>query len=156
MLTTPPQWRGWEWVELYLYSPICLHSVDRDGYYSYIGLITYIPDIRILSWFLYKSLIFIANSVCICFRLHFCSNAGQGYMQQYWPCWLSCDPLTGKWLELIIIILIYLSVRFFNVCRRLPETKRHSSLFLHWINCNWVVTRWQWLFYMYTIYEIGY
>ena len=24
------------------------------------------------------------------------------------------------------------------------------------MNCNWVVTRWQWLFYMYTKYEIGY
>ena len=24
------------------------------------------------------------------------------------------------------------------------------------INCNWVVTRWQWLFYMHTKYEIGY
>jgi len=24
------------------------------------------------------------------------------------------------------------------------------------INCNWVVIRWQWLFYMYTKYEIGY
>ena len=24
------------------------------------------------------------------------------------------------------------------------------------INCNWVVTRWQWLFYMYTKYEIFY
>ena len=24
------------------------------------------------------------------------------------------------------------------------------------INCNWVVTRWQWLFYTYTKYEIGY
>jgi len=24
------------------------------------------------------------------------------------------------------------------------------------INCNWVVTRWQWLFYMYTKCEIGY
>jgi len=23
-------------------------------------------------------------------------------------------------------------------------------------NSNWVVTRWQWLFYMYTKYEIGY
>ena len=27
---------------------------------------------------------------------------------------------------------IYLSIRFYNTCRRLPETKRHSSLFLHW------------------------
>jgi len=25
-----------------------------------------------------------------------------------------------------------------------------------YINCNWVVTRWQWLFYMYTKHEIGY
>jgi len=24
------------------------------------------------------------------------------------------------------------------------------------IYCNWVVNRWQWLFYMYTEYEIGY
>jgi len=24
------------------------------------------------------------------------------------------------------------------------------------IYCNWVDTRWQWLFYMYTKYEIGY
>ena len=24
------------------------------------------------------------------------------------------------------------------------------------IICNWVVTLWQWLFYMYTKYEIGY
>ena len=24
------------------------------------------------------------------------------------------------------------------------------------INYNWVVTRWQWLFYMYTKHEIGY
>jgi len=24
------------------------------------------------------------------------------------------------------------------------------------INCNWVVTRWQWLFYMFTKYEIVY
>ena len=23
------------------------------------------------------------------------------------------------------------------------------------INCNWVVTRWQWLFYVFTKYEIG-
>ena len=24
------------------------------------------------------------------------------------------------------------------------------------INCNWVVSRWQWLFYTYTKHEIGY
>jgi hypothetical protein len=26
---------------------------------------------------------------------------------------------------------IYLSIRFYDSCRRLPETKHHSSLFLH-------------------------
>ena len=34
---------------------------------------------------------------------------------------------------------IYLSVRFFNSCRRLPETKRHSSLFLHWSGSKFLV-----------------
>ena len=29
----------------------------------------------------------------------------------------------------------------------------YSNIFIY---CNWVVTRWQWLFYMYTKYEIGY
>ena len=30
------------------------------------------------------------------------------------------------------------------------------SLITIFMNCNWVVTRWQWLFYMYTNYEIYY
>ena len=38
----------------------------------------------------------------------------------------------GTYLKIIIIIIIII------------------------INCNWVLTRWQWLFYMYTKYEIGY
>jgi len=29
-------------------------------------------------------------------------------------------------------------------------------LMMVFINCNWVVSRWQWLFYMFTEYEIGY
>jgi len=40
------------------------------------------------------------------------------------------DPPTPTY-ELIIVIIIF-------------------------INCNWVVTQWQWLFYMYTKYEAGY
>ena len=28
--------------------------------------------------------------------------------------------------------VFYLSIRLYDSCRRLPETKRHSSLFLHW------------------------
>jgi hypothetical protein len=39
--------------------------------------------------------------------------------------------VTGEWRIIIIIIIIF-------------------------INCNWVDTRWQWLFYMYTKYDIGY
>ena len=30
------------------------------------------------------------------------------------------------------------------------------TIIIIFINCNWIVTRWQWLFYMYTKYEIGY
>ena len=32
----------------------------------------------------------------------------------------------------MLITSIYLSIRFYKSCHRLPETKRHSSLFLHW------------------------
>jgi len=35
----------------------------------------------------------------------------------------------------------------------LPVRKRFNNIFIY---CNWVVTRWQWLFYTYTKYEIGY
>jgi len=31
-----------------------------------------------------------------------------------------------------------------------------STVIIIFIYCSWVVTRWQWLFYMYTEYEIGY
>ena len=34
---------------------------------------------------------------------------------------------------------VYLSIRFYNSCRRLPETKRHSSLFLHWSGSKFLV-----------------
>ena len=36
----------------------------------------------------------------------------------------------------------------------------HTNAFLHimfiFIYCNWVVARWQWLFYMYTKHELGF
>ena len=44
------------------------------------------------------------------------------------------DHKATKTVHLIIIIIIIIII----------------------INCNWVVTRWQWLFYMHTKYEIGY
>ena len=34
--------------------------------------------------------------------------------------------------------------------------KYYFYIYNIFIICNWVVTRWQWLFYMYTKYEIGY
>ena len=40
--------------------------------------------------------------------------------------------ILNVWLSHHALYTHYLSVRFFNSCRRLPETKRHSSLFLHW------------------------
>jgi len=30
------------------------------------------------------------------------------------------------------------------------------NLIIIFIYCNWVITRWQWLFYVYRKYEIGY
>ena len=49
-------------------------------------------------------------------------------------------------------------------CLHAPEHRLHLVIIIMMmmiiiiiiINCNWVVTRWQWLFYMYTEYEIGY
>ena len=32
--------------------------------------------------------------------------------------------------------------------------RRPSDIIIIFINCNWVVTLWQWLFYMYTKHEI--
>jgi len=32
----------------------------------------------------------------------------------------------------------------------------NKIIIIIFINCNWVVTWWQWLFCMYTKYEIGY
>ena len=41
-----------------------------------------------------------------------------------------------------------------------PEDDRlqskHVAAIIIFIYCNWVVTRWQWLIYMYTKYETGY
>jgi len=36
-----------------------------------------------------------------------------------------------------------------------PRSLTVIIIIIIFINCNWVVTRWQWLFYMYTKYEIG-
>jgi len=33
--------------------------------------------------------------------------------------------------------------------------KKYAKVIIKFIYCNWVVTRWQWLFYTYTKHEIG-
>ena len=37
-----------------------------------------------------------------------------------------------------------------------PTGIRNYNLIIIFIYCNWVVTRWQWLFYMHTKYENGF
>jgi hypothetical protein len=36
------------------------------------------------------------------------------------------------------------------------NNNNNNNIIIIIINCNWVDTRWQWLFYMYTKYDIGY
>ena len=50
----------------------------------------------------------------------------------------ACDKRHPYLIIIIIIIIIYLS-SFLNSCRRLPETKRHSSLFLLWTGYKFLV-----------------
>jgi len=47
-------------------------------------------------------------------------------------------------------------VRFSLSFHRRKNTAKLIIIIIIIIYCNWVVTRWQWLFYMYTKYEIGY
>jgi len=46
--------------------------------------------------------------------------------------------------------------RTFRILTSSQQSGILSKIIIIFINCNWVVTRWQWLFYMYTKYEIGY
>ena len=43
-----------------------------------------------------------------------------------------------------------------NYTAQRPRSSKVKVILIIIINCNWVVTRWQWLFYMYTKHEIGY
>ena len=60
--------------------------------------------------------------------------------------WTFCFMDAGKCISRLTAVLavlamwqsIYLS-GFFNSCRRLPETKHHSSLFLHWSSSKFLV-----------------
>jgi hypothetical protein len=72
----------------------------------------------------------IKGSVFLTLHLSGCSTSAAGLIN----CWFIPDGQGAQWIlghslnlnvERIIIIIIF-------------------------INCNWVVTRWQWLFYMYT------
>ena len=43
-----------------------------------------------------------------------------------------------------------------NPNRSSMGSNSESKIIIIFIYCNWVVTRWQWLFYVYTKHEIGY
>jgi hypothetical protein len=49
------------------------------------------------------------------------------------------STVTEKYYYTEIIHTKIRSIRFYNNCRRLPEIKRHSSLFLHWSGSKFLV-----------------
>ena len=74
---------------------------------------------------------------------------------------------TAQYVFTVIKSVNILRIRFIRIKiiketpARSSVTKQTSISFQNYtiiiiIYCNWVVTRWQWLFYMYTKYEIGY
>ena len=71
--------------------------------------------------------------------------------------------LVGNVGQLLIVIIIFQNTRVFIyglVVGPEPDSYLFVSgnrrIIIIFIYCSWVVTRWQWLFYMYTKYEIGY
>jgi len=62
-------------------------------------------------------------------------------------------------LPLPSIESLFLGCHFTAILKQTSEKQMMMMVMMMmmiFINCNWVVTRWQWLFYMYTKYEIGY
>ena len=64
---------------------------------------------------------------------------------------------------LAVLNLLYFYITTFRSMCAVPNMAVFCSSLTSWfiiiiviIYCSWVVTRWQWLFYMYTKYEIGY
>ena len=51
---------------------------------------------------------------------------------------------------------LYISVPFFWSVYTAAIALLVIIIIIKFIKCNWVVTPWQWLFYVYTKYEIGY
>ena len=77
---------------------------------------------------------------------------------------------TAVWIAIHGIVYLELSVSVESLSSKFPipnpepryvrplqaEPMKDDRFGYIFIYCNWVVTRWQWLFYMYTKYEIGY
>ena len=53
-----------------------------------------------------------------------------------------------------LLIISVITLNGFNMIG-VPYGIKCSNIII-FIYCNWVVTRWQWLFYIYTKHEIGY
>ena len=60
--------------------------------------------------------------------------------------WFVC-PAIGNWYVCIVVCV--------HICA-VKQQVIIIIIIIIFIYCNWVVTRWQWLFYMYTKHEIGY
>jgi len=57
-----------------------------------------------------------------------------------------------------LLLTIFISTSLYVSGNYVPIIRKTYCIviIIIFIYCNWVVTRWQWLFYMYTEYEIGY
>jgi len=53
--------------------------------------------------------------------------------------------MSKQYLRMMMVIIIIIIIIIITI-----------TIIIIIFYCNWVVTRWQWLFYMYTKYEIGY
>jgi hypothetical protein len=89
-----------------------------------------------VSWFGGLDL-YIKDCVSLKLWWRFCSKS-------LWSEWMKhntkyiCNNFS---IFLQLSISVYLSIWFCNSCHCLPETKRHSSLFLHWYGSKFLVVR---------------
>jgi hypothetical protein len=126
-------------ISIYLYLSIYIYlylsiSIYRSIYLSiYLSIYIYLSIHLSISIYLYLSIsIYLYLSICTYLYLSICIYLSIS-IYLYLSLYLSICLYLSISLYLSIYIYVYLSIRFYDSCRRLlPQTKRHSSLFLHW------------------------